>query len=52
MALELYGDEKIALHAMLEIDILRNSSFKKIGCPEGLFLRVCVPKKTPRLLVG
>ena len=30
---------------MLEIDILRNSSLKKIGCPEGCFLRVWVSKK-------
>ena len=37
---------------MLEIDILRNSSTKKIGCPEGCFLRVWVSKKTPRCPAG
>ena len=35
------------LHHMLEIDILRNSSLKKIGCPEGWFLRVWVSKRLP-----
>ena len=35
------------MHYMLEIDILRNSSLKKIGCPEGWILRVWVSKKTP-----
>ena len=43
MAMEFYGDEK--KRHMLEIDILRNSSLKRIGCPEGWILRVWVSKK-------
>ena len=37
---------------MPEIDILRNSSLKKIGCPNACFLRVWVSKKTPRRPAG
>ena len=37
---------------MFEIDILRKFPHKKIGCPEGCFLRVWVSKKTPRRLLA
>ena len=37
---------------MLGIDILRNSSQNKIGCPEGCYLWVWVSKKTPRCPAG
>ena len=36
----------------LEIDILRNSSQKICGCPEGWFLRVWESKKTPKRPAG
>ena len=37
---------------MVEIDILRNSSQKKVGVLMGVFLRVWVFKKTPRRPAG
>ena len=37
------------LHYMLDIDILRNSSHKRIRCPEGW---VWVSKKTPDFLLA
>ena len=36
----------------LEIEIFRNSTQKKIGCPEGFFLKVWVSKKAPRPLLA
>ena len=33
---------------MVEIDILRNSSQKKIGCPDGCFFKGLGVQKTPR----
>ena len=36
----------------LKIEIFRNSTHKKIGCPEGFFLRVWVSKKAPRRPAG
>ena len=36
----------------LKIEIFRNSTRKKIGCPEGYFLRVWVSKKAPRRPAG
>ena len=37
---------------MLEIDILRNSSHKKLRCLEGWFFRAWVSKKTPTPLLA
>ena len=36
----------------LEIEISRNSTQKKFGCPERFFLRVWVSKKAPRRPAG
>ena len=36
----------------LEIEIFRNSTLKKFGCPEGFVLRVWVSKKAPRRPAG
>ena len=35
-----------------EIEVFRNSTQKKIGCPEGFFFRVWVSKKAPRRPAG
>ena len=43
MSWELYGDEK-KCNYMLEIDILRNSSQKKLGVQRGPFLGFMCPK--------
>ena len=36
----------------LEIEIFKNSTLKKIGCPEGFFLKVWVSNKAPRRPAG
>ena len=50
MSWELYGDVKFNI--MLETDIFKRFSQKKLGCHEGCFLRVWVSKKTPRHPTG
>ena len=36
----------------LEIEIFRNSTLKRFGCPDRFFLRVWVSKKAPRRPAG
>ena len=36
----------------LEIEIFRNFTHKKFGCPDGFFLRAWVSKKAPRRPAG